>query len=107
MDDEVVVDFYVAVPEIMGELNPLRKKLKKRFPKATRSKKECFFSQCYQQLFILSFVKYKAAAVCRPNVMPDTTFEIDVARICRFYFLFGIDILGVQISYTLLEHNTC
>lgn len=37
MDDEVVVDFYVAVPEIMGELNPLRKKLKKRFPKATRN----------------------------------------------------------------------
>ncbi|XP_038947600.1 large ribosomal subunit protein uL1m isoform X2 [Rattus norvegicus] len=37
LDDEVVVDFYVAVPEIMGELNPLRKKLKKRFPKATRN----------------------------------------------------------------------
>ncbi|KAH0503487.1 39S ribosomal protein L1, mitochondrial [Microtus ochrogaster] len=37
LDDEVVVDFYVAVPEIMTELNPLRKKLKKRFPKATRS----------------------------------------------------------------------
>lgn len=40
LDDEVVVDFYVAVPEIMTELNPLRKKLKKRFPKATRSKGE-------------------------------------------------------------------
>ncbi|KAM7326560.1 hypothetical protein ACRRTK_015038 [Alexandromys fortis] len=37
LDDEVVVDFYVAVPEIMTELNPLRKKLKKRFPKATRN----------------------------------------------------------------------
>ncbi|XP_052054706.1 39S ribosomal protein L1, mitochondrial [Apodemus sylvaticus] len=37
LDDEVVVDFYVAVPEIMGELNPLRKKLKKKFPKATRN----------------------------------------------------------------------
>ncbi|MEJ1276794.1 hypothetical protein NN561_007705 [Cricetulus griseus] len=37
LDDEVVVDFYVAVPEIMTELNPLRKKLKKRFPKTTRS----------------------------------------------------------------------
>lgn len=37
LDDEVVVDFYVAVPEIMSELNPLRKKLKKRFPKATRN----------------------------------------------------------------------
>ncbi|EGV92235.1 39S ribosomal protein L1, mitochondrial isoform X2 [Cricetulus griseus] len=37
LDDEVVVDFYVAVPEIMTELNPLRKKLKKRFPKTTRN----------------------------------------------------------------------
>ncbi|XP_076782576.1 large ribosomal subunit protein uL1m isoform X2 [Arvicanthis niloticus] len=37
LDDEVVVDFYVAVPEVMGELNPLKKKLKKRFPKATRN----------------------------------------------------------------------
>ncbi|KAL6048025.1 hypothetical protein STEG23_036146, partial [Scotinomys teguina] len=37
LDDEVVVDFYVAVPEIMTELNPLRKKLKKRFPKSTRN----------------------------------------------------------------------
>ncbi|CAH6883332.1 LOC100359687 [Phodopus roborovskii] len=36
LDNEVVVDFYVAVPEIMTELNPLRKKLKKRFPKTTR-----------------------------------------------------------------------
>ncbi|XP_051054432.1 39S ribosomal protein L1, mitochondrial [Phodopus roborovskii] len=37
LDNEVVVDFYVAVPEIMTELNPLRKKLKKRFPKTTRN----------------------------------------------------------------------
>ncbi|XP_062964494.1 large ribosomal subunit protein uL1m [Cynocephalus volans] len=33
LDDEIYVDFYVAVPEIMPELNPLKKKLKKRFPK--------------------------------------------------------------------------
>lgn len=37
MDDEIQPDFYVAVPEIMPELNPLRKKLKKRFPKLTRN----------------------------------------------------------------------
>ncbi|XP_003414254.1 large ribosomal subunit protein uL1m isoform X2 [Loxodonta africana] len=34
--DEVHADFYVAVPEIMSELNPLKKKLKKRFPKSIR-----------------------------------------------------------------------
>ncbi|XP_023446391.2 large ribosomal subunit protein uL1m [Dasypus novemcinctus] len=33
LDDEIHADFYVAVPEIMPELNPLKKKLKKRFPK--------------------------------------------------------------------------
>ncbi|ERE91292.1 39S ribosomal protein L1 [Cricetulus griseus] len=33
LDDEVVVDFYVAVLEIMTELNPLRKKLKKNISK--------------------------------------------------------------------------
>ncbi|XP_057583969.1 39S ribosomal protein L1, mitochondrial isoform X3 [Hippopotamus amphibius kiboko] len=37
LDDEIQPDFYVAVPEIMPELNPLRKKLKKRFPKFTRN----------------------------------------------------------------------
>ena len=31
LDDEIQVDFYVAVPEIMPELNPLKKKLKKSF----------------------------------------------------------------------------
>ncbi|KAL2780490.1 39S ribosomal protein L1, mitochondrial precursor, partial [Daubentonia madagascariensis] len=37
LDDEIHVDFYVAIPEIMPELNPLKKKLKKRFPKLTRN----------------------------------------------------------------------
>eukprot|EP00070_Physeter_catodon_P040866 XP_028347760.1 39S ribosomal protein L1, mitochondrial isoform X2 [Physeter catodon] len=37
LDDEIQPDFYVAVPEIMPELSPLRKKLKKRFPKLTRN----------------------------------------------------------------------
>ncbi|KAM4854514.1 large ribosomal subunit protein uL1m [Thomomys bottae] len=37
LDDEIHADFYVAVPEIMPELNPLRKKLKKRFPKFNRN----------------------------------------------------------------------
>lgn len=37
LDDEVQPDFYVAVPEIMQELNPLRKKLKRRFPKLNRN----------------------------------------------------------------------
>ncbi|ELW63936.1 39S ribosomal protein L1, mitochondrial [Tupaia chinensis] len=37
LDDEVHADFYVAVPEIMPELNPLRKKLKKRFPRLIRN----------------------------------------------------------------------
>ncbi|XP_006778244.1 PREDICTED: 39S ribosomal protein L1, mitochondrial isoform X2 [Myotis davidii] len=37
LDDEIEPDFYVAVPEIMPELNPLKKKLKKRFPKLNRN----------------------------------------------------------------------
>ncbi|XP_060043896.1 large ribosomal subunit protein uL1m isoform X2 [Erinaceus europaeus] len=37
LDDEIQPDFYVAVPEIMQELNPLRKKLKRRFPKLNRN----------------------------------------------------------------------
>ncbi|XP_004614457.2 39S ribosomal protein L1, mitochondrial isoform X1 [Sorex araneus] len=37
LDDEIKPDFYVAVPEIMPELNPLRKKLQKRFPKLSRN----------------------------------------------------------------------
>uniref|UniRef100_A0A9L0IVR0 Large ribosomal subunit protein uL1m n=1 Tax=Equus asinus TaxID=9793 RepID=A0A9L0IVR0_EQUAS len=37
LDDEIQLDFYVAVPEIMPELNPLKKKLKKRFPKLAQN----------------------------------------------------------------------
>uniref|UniRef100_F7HA28 Large ribosomal subunit protein uL1m n=1 Tax=Callithrix jacchus TaxID=9483 RepID=F7HA28_CALJA len=37
LDDEIVVDFYVAVPEIMPELSQLRKKLNKRFPKVSQN----------------------------------------------------------------------
>ncbi|XP_010844197.1 PREDICTED: 39S ribosomal protein L1, mitochondrial [Bison bison bison] len=37
LDDEIQADFYIAVPEIMPELNPLRKKLKTRFPKFNRN----------------------------------------------------------------------
>lgn len=55
MDDEIEPDFYIAVPEIMSELNPLKKKLKKRFPKLNRSKGEFFFIIliCYEQLYNL------------------------------------------------------
>ena len=31
LDDGIKSDFYVALPEIMPKLNPLKKKLKKRF----------------------------------------------------------------------------
>ncbi|MBZ3871132.1 39S ribosomal protein L1, mitochondrial [Sciurus carolinensis] len=37
LDDEIQVDFYVAVTEIMPELNPLKKKLKKKFPSFARN----------------------------------------------------------------------
>uniref|UniRef100_A0A2K5C6W5 Large ribosomal subunit protein uL1m n=1 Tax=Aotus nancymaae TaxID=37293 RepID=A0A2K5C6W5_AOTNA len=37
LDDEIVVDFYVTVPEIMPELSQLRKKLNKRFPKVSQN----------------------------------------------------------------------
>uniref|UniRef100_A0A0G2JUV4 Mitochondrial ribosomal protein L1 n=1 Tax=Rattus norvegicus TaxID=10116 RepID=A0A0G2JUV4_RAT len=81
LDDEVVVDFYVAVPEIMGELNPLRKKLKKRFPKATRSKREFFFFQSYQQLFILLFVKIKVLDM--PSDQLAANLQAVINEVCR------------------------
>lgn len=37
LNDEIKSDFYVAVPEIMPELNPLKKKLQKRFPKLSQN----------------------------------------------------------------------
>ncbi|XP_077417751.1 large ribosomal subunit protein uL1m [Vanacampus margaritifer] len=36
LDDEVVADFYVAVPEIVSKLTPLKNKLRKKFPKNKR-----------------------------------------------------------------------
>ncbi|XP_051925038.1 39S ribosomal protein L1, mitochondrial isoform X2 [Hippocampus zosterae] len=36
LDDEVEADFYVAVPEMLPKLTPLKNKLRKKFPKSKR-----------------------------------------------------------------------
>ncbi|XP_059193805.1 39S ribosomal protein L1, mitochondrial [Centropristis striata] len=36
VDEEVSADFYVAVPEILSKLSPLKNKLRKKFPKSKR-----------------------------------------------------------------------
>lgn len=38
LDDEISADFYVAVPEMLPKLLPLKNKLRKRFPKGSRGK---------------------------------------------------------------------
>lgn len=48
MDDEVSADFYVAVPDILPKLVPLKNKLRKKFPKSKRGElqvKSCFYLQ--------------------------------------------------------------
>uniref|UniRef100_A0A8C8RJH4 Large ribosomal subunit protein uL1m n=1 Tax=Pelusios castaneus TaxID=367368 RepID=A0A8C8RJH4_9SAUR len=36
MNDEIEADFYIAVPEIITKLFPLRKKIRKKFPQSTK-----------------------------------------------------------------------
>ncbi|XP_053317650.1 39S ribosomal protein L1, mitochondrial [Spea bombifrons] len=36
LNDEIQADFYVATPDIIGKLNPLKNKLRKKFPKSKR-----------------------------------------------------------------------
>lgn len=36
LDDELSADFYVAVPDIVQKLVPLKNKLRKKFPKSKR-----------------------------------------------------------------------
>ncbi|XP_019744029.1 large ribosomal subunit protein uL1m [Hippocampus comes] len=36
LDDEVEADYYVAVPEMLQKLTPLKNKLRKKFPKSKR-----------------------------------------------------------------------
>lgn len=38
LDDEISADFYVAVPDILPKLVPLKNKLRKKFPKSKRGK---------------------------------------------------------------------
>lgn len=48
LDDEVSADFYVAVPDILPKLIPLKNKLRKKFPKSKRGElqvKSCFYLQ--------------------------------------------------------------
>lgn len=48
LDDEVSADFYVAVPDILPKLVPLKNKLRKKFPKSKRGElqfKSCFYLQ--------------------------------------------------------------
>uniref|UniRef100_A0A8C3TEC5 Large ribosomal subunit protein uL1m n=1 Tax=Chelydra serpentina TaxID=8475 RepID=A0A8C3TEC5_CHESE len=37
LDDEINADFYIAVPEIIAKLLPLKNKLRKKFPKTNRN----------------------------------------------------------------------
>ncbi|XP_024055685.1 39S ribosomal protein L1, mitochondrial [Terrapene carolina triunguis] len=37
LDDEINADFYIAVPEIIAKLLPLKNKLRKKFPKTSRN----------------------------------------------------------------------
>lgn len=48
LDDEVSADFYVAVPDILPKLVPLKNKLRKKFPKSKRGELQvnsCFYLQ--------------------------------------------------------------
>lgn len=48
LDDEISADFYVAVPDMLSKLTPLKNKLRKKFPKSKRgtlSEKSLFSSQ--------------------------------------------------------------
>lgn len=38
LDDEISADFYIAVPDILSKLVPLKNKLRKKFPKSKRGK---------------------------------------------------------------------
>lgn len=50
LDDEIQVDFYIAVPEMMPELNPLRKKLKKDFQNLLGIPLAATFPKCLNYL---------------------------------------------------------
>lgn len=39
LDDEISADFYVAVPDMLQKLVPLKNKLRKKFPKSKRGMK--------------------------------------------------------------------
>lgn len=39
LDDEISADFYVAVPDMLQKLVPLKNKLRKKFPKSKRGNK--------------------------------------------------------------------
>lgn len=39
LDDEISADFYIAVPDMLQKLVPLKNKLRKKFPKSKRGKK--------------------------------------------------------------------
>uniref|UniRef100_A0A8D0FUN9 Mitochondrial ribosomal protein L1 n=1 Tax=Strix occidentalis caurina TaxID=311401 RepID=A0A8D0FUN9_STROC len=43
LEDEIQVDFYVAVPAIIPKLIPLRNKLRQKYPSTRRSKKDFLF----------------------------------------------------------------
>ena len=44
LDDEISADFYVAVPDILPKLVPLKNKLRKKFPKSKRGKRGLKYS---------------------------------------------------------------
>lgn len=93
LDDEIQSDFYVAVPEIMPELNPLKKKLKKRFPKLTRNSigrdipKMLELFKTGHEIKIdeerENFLKTKIATLDMPSDQISANLQAVISEVCR------------------------
>lgn len=84
LDDEVSADFYVAVPDILPKLVPLKNKLRKKFPKSKRGTlrmfNSCFISACsFSNNFSLSVF------CCCPAAVYVCLFDYCSFSSCRFW----------------------
>ncbi|XP_063775666.1 large ribosomal subunit protein uL1m isoform X2 [Pseudophryne corroboree] len=92
LNDEIQADFYIATPDIIGKLNILKNKLRKKFPKTKRGSVGYdivnmmkLFQTCYEYLVENEcFVKLKIATLDMPLEHILANVDALVKDVCKY-----------------------
>uniref|UniRef100_A0A4X2KQK4 Large ribosomal subunit protein uL1m n=1 Tax=Vombatus ursinus TaxID=29139 RepID=A0A4X2KQK4_VOMUR len=116
LDDEIQADFYLSVPEMMPALQPLRRKLKKRFPRLSQNSishdivKMLEFFKTGHEIAVDeergNFLQTQIAMLDMPNNEIAANLEAVISDVCRHKPQSTV-LLGVTKEMRTLDMKVC